>query len=373
MYFYFSSFSLISAVLIAFYYIPTDLPSLEPSCRNVTYSPLLYGPLLALAAVEVCFILNEGVILIVSARGPIYKQTKAFMFRQRFIPYLIYVRIVLAVLELFAIIASLVGVFHPVSTSVAEDCSAVVPRLRFARAVVILQVVSFALFLVKVCLYTDPLGCSTPGLLERLNLLDDTDARGSLLLAPSDATDSSRASTGPGSSVYHSVSVDAFSAAKEVNVWRHRNKLLDITSHDINKVTKVHNDTINRKKYERRLRALFCCLGVRGQRSRGVALEDLARGLYTVFSEMDIVLSDVIAGFSLLGESQSKKKEEIGEIALVKKFRMVSGVGVVRDVGVVRAGCGCGEGCGCGVVRGVCVVRAGCVCGEGCEGRVCVW
>lgn len=228
-------------------------------------------------------------------------------------PHLIYLRAFLAVLELFAIVASLVGVFHPSIVAFVEECSLLRPRLDFARAVVLLQVVSYALFLVKVCIYADPLGCSTPGLLERLTLLDDADERGSLLLAPSELSPNVRG-----------LSVDASSAAKEVNVWTHRNKVFTLNRHDIDRVTKVHSESVNRRKYERKLRALFCCLGVQGQRSRGVALEDVARGLYTVFSETDTVLSDVIAGFSLLRENQlAKKKEGGGDIALTKKFRMV--------------------------------------------------
>lgn len=119
------------------------------------------------------------------------------------------------------------------------------------------------------------------------------------------------------------VSVDKSSVATEVNVWRHKNQVLDIQGTDIERATKVHNDSVNRRKYERKLRALFCCLGVKGHRSRGVALGDAARGLYTVFSETDIVLSDVIAGFSLLREHQLRKMKEGGELALTKKFRMV--------------------------------------------------
>ena len=119
------------------------------------------------------------------------------------------------------------------------------------------------------------------------------------------------------------ISVDEASATKEVAVWRRKNTLFTINHHDIDKVTKIHNDSINRKKIERKLRAIFCCLGVKGQKARGVALEDVARGLYTVFSEMNIVLSDVIAGFSLLRKSQLKIKKERGELALIKKFRTV--------------------------------------------------
>lgn len=305
---------------MAFFYIPSDSPHFSQSCFQITYSPLLYIPLFSLAVVLVCFIFNEGIIIALSAQGPIFKKTRTFRQRQKYMPYLIYLRIVMAVLELLAIIASLVAVFHPLSTSFTYECIPLRPRLKFARAVVLLQVVSYVLFLVKVCIYTDPLGCFTPGLLERLTLLDDTDARGSLLVAPAEQS----AEYAQQVAMKKRVSVDENSAAAEVNVWRKRNNIFNIKSDDIEKVTQVHNNTITLTKIERKLRALLCCLGVKGQRSRGVALEDLARGLYTVFSETDMVLSDVIAGFSLLREHQQKKRGDGDDTELIRKFRMVS-------------------------------------------------
>ena len=311
---------MVSAALIALYYVPSAIYLQD--C-DFSYSPLLYAPLFSLAAVEVCFILNEGIIVIVSAQGPIYKRTKSFEFRTKSMPHLIYLRIIVAVLELLAIIASLVGIFHPSAVSDIIKCEPLRPRLHFAQATVLFQVLCYILFLLKVCVYTDPLGCATPGLLERFSLLDGTDGRGSLLLAPSDimsTEDEMRATA-----LQRKISIDPSSAAKEINIWTKRNRLLSLHGNDIERATKIHNDSINRRKYERKLRALFCCLGVRGQKSRGVALEDVARGLYTVFSETDIVLSDVIAGFSLLREHQIRLKEARGgEIALIKKFRIVS-------------------------------------------------
>ena len=312
------SLSLICSALIAFFYVPASLLLSNTPCSNTaTYSPLLYAPLFSLAAVEVWLLLNEGLIIVVSAQGPILKETKSYLFRQKSMPHLIYARIFCAILELLAIVASLVGLFHPLSISVFDECTVLKPRLYFARAVIIFQAVSYLFFLVKVCLYTDPLGLSTPGLLERITLLDNSDGRGSVLISPSEEFD--------GDDPHGNSRVTTIPTTTEVNVWTHRKSVFNrLNSNDIDHVTKVHNDNINRKKYERKLRALFCCLGVKGQRSRGVALEDVARGLYTVFSETDIVLSDVIAGFSLLREYQRSKKREGGEIALTKKFRMVS-------------------------------------------------
>ena len=261
-----SSLTLVSAVLIVLYYVPSTVLGSHDEFCNVTYSPLLYAPLFSLAAVEVCFILSEGLIVIVSAQGPIYKITKSSKFRTKFMPLLIYLRIIVAVLELLAIIASLVGIFHPSAVSDIIKCEPLRPRLYFAQATVLFQVLCYIFFLLKVCVYTDPLGCATPGLLESV-----------------DSTDSNEEST--------------------------------------------------RQKYERKLRTLFCCLGVRGRKS--VPLADVARGLYLMFSDIDVVLSDVIAGLSLLRRHQICQKEtEGGEIALCKKFRVVRLSVIMQGMGM---------------------------------------
>lgn len=313
---FFFSISLICAVLFAIYASPPLHPLDVPSCGNLSIPPLLYVPLFSLNFIEVCFIIAEVVILVLSSRGSISKETPSFLFREKWMPYLIHARAYLAALELVAIIAALVGVFHPSVTSLVHDCELFSPRLRFAQAVVVIQVIVYLLFLIKVCVYTDPLGCSTPGLMERLTLLDSADERGSLVVNP----------TGVGStpeSTLKQISIDALSTATEINIWKHRKTITFINSEDIDRVTKIHNDKVSRQKYERRLRAIFCCLGVRGQRSRGVALEDVAKGLYTIFSDTNSVLSDIIAGFYLLRKDQVKKKREGGEIALTAKFRKV--------------------------------------------------
>lgn len=191
-----------------------------------------------------------------------------------------------------------------------------IPRLKFAQSVVLLQVISYALFLVKVCIYMDPLGFSTPGLLEKLKILDKSDTRGSWLEVSGEVDSSVDA-------LHRRACAEPLSVAPEVNIWRKNRRFGLGGDQDISKVTKIHNDSISMQKYERRLRAVFCCLGVQGHRSRGAALEDIARGLYTVFSETDVSLSDVIAGFSLLRQHQQKKKRKEGDIALTKKFRKV--------------------------------------------------
>ena len=235
----------------------TVLGSHEGFC-NVTYSPLLYAPLFSLAAVEVCFILSEGIIVIVSAQGPIYKETKSFEFRTKFMPHLIYLRIIVAVLELLAIIASFVGIFHPSAVSDIKRCEPLRPRLYFAQATVVFQLFCYILFLLKcLCIYTDPLS---------LNLSKDEDS----------------------------------------------------TDFDIKQSTK--------QKYEQKLHTLFSCLGMKKHKLRGVALEDIAHGLHAIFNETNVVISDVIAGLSLLREDQLLKIHAHNDEAavLAESFKLVS-------------------------------------------------
>ncbi len=253
--------------------------------------------------------------IVFGARGPILNNSKASNLREKVVPILVHFRGLIGLLELAAILASLIGVYHPTVLSLQNDCEELVPRLRLAQAVVIIQVVLFALFLIKVCIYTDPLGISTPGLLEKLKMLDDTDSRGSWLEMSADHT--------PGINELRQTLDEPVPLASDFNIWTRKRTIFKLKESDFDRVTQVHNDNVNRRNYERRLRAIFCCLGVKGHKSRGAALEDVARGLYTVFSETDVVLSDIIAGFALLRNHQRKVVKKEGEIALTRKFRMV--------------------------------------------------
>lgn len=223
-----------------------------------------------------------------SAHGPIFKEA-SLLFRQRCMPRLIYLRMVIAMLELIALLVSIIDLYHPSAVSMVEECEPLGARLTFARAVVLFQVVCYVLFWCTVCIYVDPLGCCTPGV---LNGLGDDDGR---------IWDQ-----------FDTISVDESSAVMEDHVWRRKNRLL---------VNDDHIDTV--QKHERRLHALNCCLRVKCARLRGVVAEDVGRGLYPVFGVMDYVLSDVIAGFTLLKEDQLKTKKGRGEIALTERFRKV--------------------------------------------------
>ena len=76
---------------------------------------------------------------------------------------------------------------------------------------------------------------------------------------------------------------------------------------------KYHVELGHRKVF-RRFKILCCCCGHRGSsnRSTSLAMQDAAKALHTVFSDLDFVVSDVVAGLILLKKDQRKKKLNCG-------------------------------------------------------------
>ena len=64
----------------------------------------------------------------------------------------------------------------------------------------------------------------------------------------------------------------------------------------------------------RRFKVLCCCFGHRGSsnRSTSLAMQDAAKAFHTVFSDLDFVASDVVAGLILLKKDQKRKKMNCG-------------------------------------------------------------
>ena len=60
----------------------------------------------------------------------------------------------------------------------------------------------------------------------------------------------------------------------------------------------------------RRFKALCCCFTAGTNRSSSLAMQDAAKAFHTIFSNLDFVPSDVVAGLLLLKRDQRKKKEE---------------------------------------------------------------
>ena len=256
--------------------------NLYNASTNCTHCKLqLTVPLSVSTVIEVAFIASEVLILVFSALGPIKRETRKSKLRNRLIPHLITIHSLISTSKLLAVVATPVC-FYLYKNKGSGYCKEERTRLLLAEAVVVVQVVVFAFYIVKICVFSDPFGVATPSLLAGVK------------------TDS-----GPSSSP----EVTPLFVSGE---WRLRH----------GNPTQLYSDSILLDKQVRTLRSIFCCLGVRGQVAEATAIEDGARLLYCIFSETNLVLSDLMAGFTLLRNYQQEKKMK-GETALFKTFRTV--------------------------------------------------
>ena len=190
-----------------------------------------------------------------------------------------YIRIILFWIEVFVLVIPTYASY----SSVAEDieCSELQEGpLIFAKVITAILWLTLVIFGVVFLFFVDPLGCFTPGLLQQLNFLDSMD------------------NTEEG-------------AVKELN--QH---------------FKFHRTHSGQRKILRRLSAIFCCLGLKGHRSRGTALEEISKAMHTLFKDVDIVPSDFLCGLILVNKDQKRKKQECGCksncICLGKGYKEVS-------------------------------------------------
>ncbi len=243
---------------------------------------ILWVPLTATGGFEIANFCSEVLLLAFSMLGPIAKVTRASKLRNKSIPHIIIVHSFISVGKLLAIIATFVS-FYLYLHRQSSFCDGTTPRIKFYMAVLIIQALTFVFYVLKVCAFTDPCGITTPRLLTKLEV-----PRSSQTNVPL-------------------ATVLAVSKSK--------------TSYE--DPTQIYNESLLIEKNKDFLRSIFCCLGVRGQVAEPVAIEDGARLLYSIISDTQFVLSDLLAGFTLLRKDQQEKKMKYGEEALYKKYRMV--------------------------------------------------
>lgn len=269
---------------------------------------LVYGSLLAVSAVQVLFLLNEGAILVQSGRGSIWKHTDP----RKHITKFIFIRGLIAVLEFCGLVVASIAVWLRSSSEALMACPATSTVLHVTRALTIFMWLVYLCFLIKVLIYIDPIGCFSPGLLEHISFLDDSDEQ------VTEAADN-----GPVSMVTRGEDI---LLTKQVSYWisaseqRLRRVSNGRRAERVNaERVAMHKTAVSQSKIRRRLGALFCCLCVRDKRSVGVALEEVARGFYTIFGDTDnrVVLTDIIAGLRLVHHDQKNNPN------LTEKFRKV--------------------------------------------------
>jgi hypothetical protein len=167
-------------------------------------------------------------------------------------------------------------------------------------------------FLLKVLIYIDPIGCLSPGLLEHVSFLDDSHEQ-----ATEEADNGSVTMVTRGEDVLLTKQVSYWISAREQHLRRVSNgrRAERVTAERV----AVRKTAVSQSKIRRRLGALFCCLCIRDKRSVGVALEEVARGFYTIFGDTDnrVVLTDIIAGLRLVHHDQKNNPN------LTEKFRKV--------------------------------------------------
>ncbi len=311
---------LLLAVLAAFY--------ARPNCLDVPIPPILYGSFFALLIIEVATAIDETIILSISSRGTITDDTL-----RRKVEWYVYARILLGFADLGALVAC---TFAVVSPSVTDDLdcpgggAGYTVALRLSQAVVIIRWVILVAFVIKGLYYVDPLGCCTPGLIQYLTFLDSSDDKGTV---PSPTNEKDEVAD-QGISPFGLTNAHVEMPTSPGNRKRYWSRARRISSRAIDPSTipvehlqriasGVHNSNVSQGNMLRRLRAVFCCLGVGGHRSRGTALEDVAKALYTLFHGENIVLSDIISGLILLHKDQERKLKGGGRNTLTEKFREV--------------------------------------------------
>lgn len=177
-------------------------------------------------------------------------------------------RILLFLLEIILSVLYGYACWSPQVTAQVLECDAFQGPIYFARAVAITWWIVSIVSCVGWLIYLDPVGICSPGLIDQMEFLDEFD----------DTTDSN-----------------------EHNLIKH------------------YSASIGAKRIQRRLQTLCCCLG--RHQSRGVALEDAARVMHTLFDDVDVVASDLAAGLILLNRDQKKKR--LNEECFISKFKEV--------------------------------------------------
>lgn len=268
---------------------------------------LVYGSLLAMSAVQVLFLLNEGAILVLSGRGSIWKNTEP----RKHINKFIFIRALVAVLEVCCLVLATVAVWLPYSTLSLLACPSTSTALHITRAIIFFVWIVYFCFLLKALIYVDPIGCFSPGLLEHISFLDTSQEQ------VTEVPDGPVTTVTSGKDVLLTKQVSYWVSAREKRL--HRVSNFRGTGRVTAERVAPQSTAVSQSKIRRHLGALFCCLCIRDKRSVGVALEEVARGFYTIFGDTDkpIVLTDVIAGLRLVHHDQKNN------LNLSEKFRKV--------------------------------------------------
>lgn len=273
------SFGLVVGILV-YLYVPENTS--QCTADTQTIPPFLYGSLFALLVIELAAMVSETLVFSISARGTLSSSK-----RRGKLPIFLLIRVVLFVLEIVTVIVCTVAVYDPGTLERLTCIELQQNSLRFARGVIISLWVLLFIYTVGFLVFLDPCGACTPSLLSEMEIINeydnlDKDADG----------------------LYHA------SCTAE-----------DIEKGNGGKIPKLHRSKLGQLRLYRKFATLCCCIQAGGNQSQTFALRELSRALYTLFSDVDMVLSDILAGVVLLKRSQRTLRES-GE-CLFTDFRKV--------------------------------------------------
>ena len=239
-----------------------------------TAPPLLYGSLFAFIAVELLAVIVENIIFSISAKGSIYDSECER--KRRWLPFWLFIRIPLFLIEVEVVIISTVAVYGPTPYAAG---ALLCPEyhdgpLVFAKAVVITLLILLTIYAIGFVVFLDPLGvCRAPTIIVKLKELIENGKRDD----------------------------------NETNLEAaHQN--------DTNSSDSSHGRVIGFRHLLGRAKQALCCSNAGGKRSKDVALQEVASALYTMFSDNEdlekrLVPSDILAGMKLLYQYHDQMKK----------------------------------------------------------------
>ena len=268
-------------MLIYFYFGP------EGCDGNNHIPPFLYGSLFAQIVVLAVAMIIDNIIFSISLKGSITNEVH----KRKWLPFWLFVRIGFTVVEVICTIVCMVAVFGPAPYAAGQfECSEFHDGpLFFARLVVIIPAATLLVYFVIYAIYLDPCGllCS-PSLQQDLEAMLSSSKDQSAEVAECEHTE----------------------YAKKTRLGQ------------------LHTSHVGYGRIFRKLNGIFCCCAKNN--SHVTALREMALAFHTIFSDLDRVPFDLVAGLKLLGryqENQQKKCLSQGDIEgyyLHREFRQVA-------------------------------------------------
>lgn len=275
-----------------------------------TAPPLLYGSLFAFIAVELLAVIVENIIFSISAKGSIYDSECER--KRRWLPFWLFIRIPLFLIEVEVVIISTVAVYGPAPYAAG---ALLCPEyhdgpLVFAKVVVITLLILLTIYAIGFVVFLDPLGvCRAPTIIVKLKELIENGKK--------DDNETNHEAAQPNVPINTDQS-DSSPASKQAP--RHLKKeeesgLEETRQNDTkNSSDSSHGRVIGFRRLLGRAKQALCCSNADGKRSKDVALQEVASALYTMFSDNEelekrLVPSDILAGMKLLYQYHDQMKK----------------------------------------------------------------